>query len=268
MALPVISLLTDFGPDDGASAIMKGVIWTIAPGVQIADISHAIPPQDIRQGAYTLGRVFPFFPEGTIHVAVVDPGVGTARRPIAAQVGPYFFVGPDNGLITPLLDAAEAHSWPVRTVHLDRPDYWLADVSHVFHGRDIFSPVAAYLARGVPLEDVGRPIGDPIRLRLPQPEVTEWGWRGEVIQLDRFGNLATNILRDHLRGRDEGQFTVRLAGQEIAGLVRTFGERPPGSLIALYGTDHDLIISIVNGNAAGSLGVGVGAAVEVVYPST
>jgi S-adenosylmethionine hydrolase len=266
--MAVIALMTDFGLNDGAVGIMKGVIWRIAPQAQIADISHGIGPQDVRAGAIMLWRALRFFPDGAIFVAVVDPGVGTERRPIAAAVGPYYFVGPDNGLITPLLEAAAENGWAVSVVHLDRPAYWLGDVSHIFHGRDIFAPSAAHLARGVALAELGTAITDPVRLALPRPARTAQGWRGEVIQVDHFGNLLTNILRPHLDALGDAPLRVRLAGQEIAGLARTFGDRPEGSLIALYGTDHDLIISIVNGNAAASLPAGVGDGVEVVVNPT
>ena len=134
---------------------MKGVIWRIAPSVQIADLSHTIRPQDVRQAALILARQVYYFPENTIHVAVVDPGVGTARRPIAAQIGPQRFVGPDNGIFTPMFQQAEQLRWPVRIVHTHRTAYWLPKVSDIFHGRDVFAPVAAHWAAGVPLDALG-----------------------------------------------------------------------------------------------------------------
>jgi S-adenosylmethionine hydrolase len=141
MTVSYITLTTDFGASPG---VMKGVIWRIAPSMQIADLSHTIRPQDVRQAALTLARQVYSFPENTIHVAVVDPGVGTARRPIAAQIGPQRFVGPDNGIFTPMLQQAEQLSWPVRIVHTHRTTYWLPEVSAIFHGRDVFAPVAAH----------------------------------------------------------------------------------------------------------------------------
>jgi S-adenosyl-L-methionine hydrolase (adenosine-forming) len=264
--MKIITLLTDFGIRDGYPGVMKGVIWKIAPDVQIADISHSIMPQNIQQGALALARTVPFFPHGTIHVAVIDPGVGTNRRPIGLHVGEYYFIGPDNGLFTLVLEKAEANHDLVQVVHLDQEKYWLPEVSRVFHGRDIFAPTAAHLAKGIALENMGTIINDPVRLRFPRPEpIQGGGWRGQVIEIDNFGNLSTNI--EAALVLPLGEVTVRIAGQQIDGLVNTFGDRPMGTLIALYGTSHDLIISIVNGNAAQSLKVTTGDIVEVYPPS-
>ncbi|OGO29689.1 MAG: hypothetical protein A2136_04450 [Chloroflexi bacterium RBG_16_54_11] len=258
-----ITLLTDFGLQDGYPGVMKGVIWKIAPHVQIADISHSIKPQDIYHGAIALWRTARYFPAGTIHVAVVDPGVGTDRRPVGLQAGTHQFIGPDNGLFTLVVEEAESHAEEIRVFHLDQSQYWLPEISKVFHGRDVFAPVAAHLARGVKLEQMGIQINDLIRLKIPRPEPLEGGgWRGQVIEIDTFGNLATNIEQSHLLGL--GEIIVRVAGRQIGGLVNTFGDRPPGSLIALYGTSHDLIISIVNGNAARTLNASTGDVVEVI----
>ncbi len=256
-----ITLLTDFGIRDGAVGLMKGVIWRIAPEAKIADLSHTIAPQNLQEAAVVLRFGTPYFPQGTIHVVVVDPGVGTHRRPIAARLGDYYFVGPDNGVFTPLLEMAEATGGPVEIVHTNKPQYWLPEVSQIFHGRDIFSPVGAHLAAGVPLAELGAPIDDPILLSLPQPQRIENGWRGEAIFIDDFGNVHTNLLRQHVQPL--GEVRVQVCGVEIEGMVRTFGERPLGSLIALYGTEHDLNISVVNGNAAKQLGAKVGDMVEV-----
>jgi len=257
-----ITLLTDFGIRDGAVGLMKGVIWRIAPQAKIADLSHTVAPQNLQEASIVLKFAAPYFPEGTIHVVVVDPGVGTSRRSLAARFGSYYFVGPDNGVCTPLLERAEQAGEPIDIVSLDQPAYWLPDVSDVFHGRDVYAPVGAHLAAGVALSKVGSPINDPIRLPLPQPEPTATGIRGEVIFVDDFGNLQTNILRHHLAGWPHVK--VRLGDIEIVGLVRTFGERPPGSLIAHYGTEHDLYVSVVNGNAQARLGTKVGDPVEVI----
>lgn len=259
--LPTITLLTDFGLRDGYSGVLKGVIWRILPDAQIADISHSIRPQDVREGALALARTAFFFPEGSVHVAVVDPGVGTQRRPIAMRLGSHSFVGPDNGLFSLVLEHAEQHGWPVEIVHLDQPSYWLPDISRVFHGRDIFSPVAAHLAAGVSIRQVGTPIHNPVRLALPQPQHTRGGWRGEVISVDYFGNLSSNLKREQLNPM--GPLTVTIAGHTIQGLARTFGDRPVGELIALYGTTDDLVVAVVNGSAAERLGVGIGEPLEV-----
>jgi S-adenosyl-L-methionine hydrolase (adenosine-forming) len=260
--LSFITLLTDFGLHDGYNGVLKGVIWGILPGVQIADISHSIAPQNIAEGALILARTAFFFPAGTVHVAVVDPGVGTKRRPVAIRAGEHFFVGPDNGLFTLVMQRAEKNGWPVEAVALDQPKYWLPQVSNVFHGRDLFSPVAAHLASGVPLRDVGTPISDPIRLDLPQPVRTAQGWTGCVLAADIYGNIATNLYRSDLAGSTVKR--IRIAGEEIEGMVRTFGDRPAGELIALFDSDDELAISVVNGNAAERLNIRTGDVVEVI----
>ena len=221
----VITLITDFGLKDGNVGVMKGVIWGIAPRAQIADISHLITPQNVPEAALVLLRSALYFPPETIHLVVVDPGVGTARRAMAAQVGPYYYVGPDNGTLTLLWERARQLNWALSCVHLDQKQYWLPEVSHVFHGRDIFAPVAAHLANGTALSELGRHCDDPVLLDLPPPQRTAQGWRGEVIHVDHFGNLATNIRLEHL-GQAEN-VVLRLAGVEVDGLVQTFGDRPP-----------------------------------------
>ena len=173
--MPILTLTTDFGTKDGFVGTLKGVIWSICPAAQIADISHEISPQNVLAGAFALWRAYPFFTEGTVHVAVVDPGVGTSRRPIAARLGGHTFVGPDNGLFTPMLDNAEKKGWRLEIVHLTNEKYFLPDVSRTFHGRDIFAPVAAHLANGVPLADLGSAITDQVRLYMAKPEKTAPG---------------------------------------------------------------------------------------------
>jgi S-adenosyl-L-methionine hydrolase (adenosine-forming) len=255
-----ISILTDFGLRDGNVGVMKGVIWGIAPETQIADLSHTVEPQNIQMGALIMGRSCPYFPEGTVHIAVVDPGVGTVRRPIAAFVGDRYFVGPDKGLFTPLVERAEKADLPVKVVHLDQKEYWLKDISYVFHGRDIFAPVAAHIVNGVPLEKLGTPITDFVRYEMPKPKKIGDIWHGQVVHIDYFGNVATNVRKEHLQGQD---VCIKLAGEEICGLVNTFGEKTPGELITLYGSTGDLIVSVVNGDAANRLHVKLGDPVEV-----
>ena len=261
--MAIITLLTDFGLRDGYPGVMKGVIWKIAPNVQIADITHAIQAQDILQGAIALARAAAFFPPGTIHVAVVDPGVGTQRRPIGLQLGEHYFVGPDNGLFTLVLERAEAQEDTIKIVHLNKAAYWLPDVSRVFHGRDIFSPTAAHLALGTRLDELGTPIRDPVRLSIPRPEPLQGGgWQGQVIYIDHFGNLSTNMNARQLEHAKD--VSIRIKGKEIVGLVTTFGERPPGSLVALLDSSGSLAISVVNGSAAQLLDVDVGEKIEII----
>jgi S-adenosyl-L-methionine hydrolase (adenosine-forming) len=259
--MPIITLLTDFGLKDGYVGVMKGVIWSISPAAQIADLSHAISPQNVLQGALVLERTAGYFPAGTIHIAVVDPGVGTARRPIAVRLGEHTFVGPDNGLFSLVIAKAQAAHLPVSMVHLDRPEFWLAQVSRVFHGRDIFAPTGAHLANGVPLGSLGTPITDPVRLALPRPQPTADGWVGNVIDIDAFGNLQTNLLAEHLQGLE--QVTVQVNHAVIKGLSQTFGDRPAGELAALIDSSGYLSIAVVNGSAANDLPAAVGNTVKV-----
>ena len=255
--MSVITLMTDFGIKDGNVGVMKGVIWGICPNAQISDLSHMIGAQNIREAAYVLARSVPYFPKSSIHVVVVDPGVGTQRRPMAAHIGDWFYVGPDNGTITGLLERAEQEGWHADFIELDHSEYWLQKISYVFHGRDIFSPVAAHLANGVSLAKLGSPFTDPVRIEMPKPEKTEDGWRGEVTHLDHFGNISTNIRVENLGEamKHKENIIVRLGDIEINGLVNTFGERPVGELIALIGSTGNLGIALVNGDAAANLGV-------------
>ena len=199
-------------------------------------------------------------------MVVVDPGVGTKRRPMAARIGDWYFVGPDNGIITLLFERAKLEKWSCEFVELDKSQYWLQNVSFVFHGRDIFSPVAAHLATGVPLKQLGTTFSDPVLIQLPHPERTESGWRGEVIHIDHFGNLASNIRVENFGDaiQQKQNIVVRLNVIAIKGMVDTFGERPAGEVIALLGSTGNLIISVVNGNAASKLGVKVGEPIEAI----
>ena len=264
--MPVISLMTDFGIKDGTVGVMKGVIWGICPAAQISDLSHMIQAQNIYEAAYIFARSIPYYPRNSIHVVVVDPGVGTKRRPMAARIGDWFYVGPDNGTITGLLERADIQGWSCEFVELTQTKYWLSNISHVFHGRDIFSPVAAHLANGVGLHEVGIPITDPIRIDLPKPVKIEGGWRGAVIHIDHFGNITSNIRVENLGDAldTKEKIIVQISDHEIKGMVNTFGERSPGELIALMGSTGNLGISIVNGNAAAGLGVKVGDEIVVI----
>ena len=256
-----VTLTTDFGIKDGNVGVMKGVIWGIAPQAQIADLSHTISPQNVAEASLILVRAAPYFPENTVHVVVVDPGVGTERRPIAARLGNQFYVAPDNGVLARLLMRAELRQETIQFVHLNKPEFWLPEISHVFHGRDIFAPAGGHLAAGVPLSEMGSPMDDPVRLNLPRPERTSSGFKGQIIHLDHFGNIHTNIRHEILGEAKDA--TVRLCGREIHGMVETFGQRPAGDLVALYGSSGDLIVSVVNGNAARHLNAKVGEPVEV-----
>jgi hypothetical protein len=259
--MTIITLLTDFGLQDGYVGIMKGVIWGIAPGVQIADISHAIAAHDVLQGALTLSRAVPYFPKGTVHVAVIDPGVGTRRRALAGRLGGQFFVGPDNGLFSLVQEQTESQEQEVEWVHLTHREFWMPPLSAVFHGRDVFAPVAAHLANGVPLNRLGELLLDPLRLALPQPQRTAGGWSIQVIHIDRFGNLATNLHREQVDASQAG--VIRIKGMEIQGVVLAYGEGASGELVALFDSSNLLSIAVVNGSAAQMLQAKVGDPVEL-----
>lgn len=261
--MPIITLTTDFGLRDSHVGALKGVIWSIAPQTQIADITHLISPQNVTEGAQILRRAAPYYPAGTIHVAVIDPGVGTERRPIAGRVGNHFVVGPDNGVFTAFIEDHEAQGHAIELIHLTQKRYWLPEISFVFHGRDIFAPVAAHLANGVPLAELGDPISDVVRLTFAKPSPLPNGLRGEVTHIDHFGNIYTNILRPEIAGRRIRE--VHLAGTVVSDFVNTFGERMPGSLVSLFGSSGNLLVCEVNGQAAQRLGVQVGDAVEVYF---
>jgi hypothetical protein len=264
----VISLLTDFGPSGVAVSEMKATLLGLAPDAHLVDISHTIKPQNIPEGARILSRSPFYFPDGTVHIYVVDPGVGTKRRPMAARIGSQTFVGPDNGTLTLALRRAETEGWPTAFYHLDQPKYWRPKVSNIFHGRDIFAPVAAHLANGVPLDAVGTQIADPVILPLPRVEPTANGVRGQVaVAVSHFGNLITNINVNDLESWDGVTVRLHSAGgrvTDIEGMVRTFGDKPAGELVALIGSDDELVIAEVNGHAANRLGAGVGDVVEVI----
>jgi S-adenosylmethionine hydrolase len=255
--VPIITLTTDFGLTDGYVAAMKGVIAGIAPQATVIDITHQIAPQNVREAAYVLHSVLPYFPPGAVHLAVVDPGVGSARRPIAAAAGDQFFVGPDNGLFTYAWQSGQ----PAACIALDNPAYWRSQVSHTFHGRDIFAPVAAHLANGVALATLGAPIADPMLFDVLTPQQRPDGsLAGQIIHVDHFGNLVSNIPGAWLAG---GRWSVRIAGQQIIGPSLAYAEGASGQLLALISSGATLEIALRDGSAAGRLGVAVGEPIAV-----
>jgi S-adenosylmethionine hydrolase len=243
--MTVITLTTDFGTREGYHGVMKGVIYTIAPQVKIVDLTHAVPPQDLYAAAFILEINVFYFPEGSVHVIVVDPGVGTERRAIAGRIHGQYFVAPDNGVLTRLLLRAEKEGWAQEFVTLDRPRYWLEDVSSTFHGRDIFAPAGAHLAAGVRLEDLGTPTTDLVRLPVSHPRRSAEGVSGEVIHIDHFGNAITNIRREDIAYLNEVR--VLIGGRVINGLAKTFGEDPHGTLLVLWDSSKYLMVSEYGG---------------------
>ena len=256
-----ITLLTDFGTTEGEHTVLKGVIWRILPRASIADLSHDISPQNILEGALVLERTAHFFPEETVHIVVIDPGVGTHRRPIAARCGDQFFVGPDNGICTPMLERAERLDFPIEIVHLDNPKFWLEDVTSIFHRRDIFAPCGGHLSAGVALIDLGTPITDVIRIKKPDVTITEAGIQGEVMHIDRYGNLICNIRREDIQNL--GQVKVKYKDIELGKLVNTFGDKNAGEICLLYSPMYYLMIAETNGNAQNHLNAKRGDKVEV-----
>lgn len=267
--MTVLSLTTDFGITNGFVGVMKGVIYGIAPETKIVDISHLISAQNVLEGAYAMWRAVPFFPPGSVHVGVVDPGVGTKRRPIGARLANQYFIAPDNGLLTPLILDAERDGNTVEFVHLDNPKYWLPRVSNTFHGRDIFAPTGAHLAAGVPLSELGTLVADPIRLDMPRPEKTENGWLAHVTIIDIFGNLTTDLPAEALtlspQGEGRRNVLIRIHDYEIDGIIESYGHRDIGDLVALVDSEYYIEIAVVNGSAAKKLGVQVGDVVEIIY---
>jgi S-adenosylmethionine hydrolase len=259
----LITLTTDFGMRDGNVAAMKGVLLGLNPDATIVDLSHDIPAQDIADAAYVLRRAYPYFPRGTIHVVVVDPGVGTDRRAIAVHSDSTFLVAPDNGVLTYVLADLELAGHQLQVVHLTNADYWLPQVSSVFHGRDIFAPVAAHLSLGLPIHKLGPPIHDPVTLPPPRFRREPGHIAGQVLHVDRFGNLLTNIPGSALT--DLGQpIATKIGTFEIVALSRTFGNGPPDEPIAYIDSSDHLAIAVVNGSARAKLQCSVGEPVDVV----
>jgi len=244
---PLITLLTDFGTVDGYAAEVKGVILAAVPEAQVVDVSHDLPTQDVEAGRLALARYWRRFPKGTIHVAVVDPGVGTGRAALAVASDGRLLVGPDNGILSPALLFAGA-----RAVALPIP----ASASATFHGRDVFAPAAAQLAGGAPVESLGGAHASPVIRRTPEPHrLADGGIRGEVITIDRFGNAITNLLA--VRGG-----SVDVAGSRLQ-IKRTYADTADGEPIALAGSTGLIEIAVRNGSAAKVLGLKRG--VEVVH---
>ncbi|MBM4329178.1 MAG: SAM-dependent chlorinase/fluorinase [Deltaproteobacteria bacterium] len=247
----MITLTTDFGARDGYVAQMKGVIYTINPGVTVIDVTHDIQPFDIVEGALVLKGLARYYPEGTIHVAVVDPGVGGTRRGLALRCGERIYLGPDNGLFSLVLRAAGL--WHAREIR--NRDYMRPDPHPTFHGRDVFAPVAAHLSAGAPFEVLGPEVADPVLLHFPEPIRTDRGVNGEIVHVDRFGNLATNIDASML---DKPFAHLRAGTVYIRRLSRYFGEVDEGRPLALINSFGYLEISVNRRNASEVLGIGRG----------
>lgn len=259
MTAPIITLLTDFGLEDTYVASMKGVILGICPDARLVDVSHLVPPQDICTGAFLLVSVFNDFPAGTIHLAVVDPEVGTDRRGLIVQADQHLFVGPDNGLFSWIWREAGS----CEAYRLERPGFWRPQVSKTFHGRDIFAPVAAHLGMGVPAQAFGPPC-TPRLAAWTEPVEAEGRIMGEVIHIDHFGNAVTNITRKVLlRLAEPSRLEVCVGELSPCPLVATYADQRIGSSVALVGSSKRLEIAVNQGHAARVCGLRRGDPVSV-----
>jgi S-adenosylmethionine hydrolase len=256
---PIITLTTDYGLKDSYVAGLKGAILTLCPAACLVDVTHLVPPQNIRWGAFVLATVFQDFPAGTVHLAVVDPEVGTNRRGLAVTSQRYRFVGPDNGIFSLVLQAES--SWEARS--LENPEYWGSVVSTTFHGRDVFAPVAAHVALGVPFQMLGPPC-IPVAPTWGSVHRGTQGLAGEVLGADHFGNIITNLDRGSVEALGATLWlSVLIGGTSIDGLHDTYGAVPVGSLVALIGSHGYLEVAVNQGNAAEALAVAAGACVRV-----
>jgi len=254
----VISITTDFGDTGGYVGIMKGVILGINPDAKLVDLSHSISPQNVLEAQFVLEKAVQYFPEGTTHLAVIDPGVGTARREIVVESESFLCVGPDNGVFTPFLDDADVYE-------IQEKKYCLQEISSTFHGRDIFASVAAHLSLGVRASDMGPLVSDTVRLTTPPVVVEPHSIAGEVIFVDHFGNLVTNITADMLSSWPHTAIETHIGAHVIGGIVQSYmaPHVPDRTLIALVGSTAHIEIASVNDSAARILGLAAGAPVTI-----
>jgi hypothetical protein len=252
----IITLTTDYGGRDAFAASVKGVILKINPQAQIVDISNEITPQDIWEAAYILRSAYSHFPKGTVHLAVVDPGVGSGRRPIIVVTESYYFVGPDNGLFSLIYQDAER----LRVHHITSTHYFLPNPGPTFHGRDIFAPVAGWLAKGIPSGNFGEEITDFAKLNVPAPKTAGKSIEGHVVHIDRFGNIITDITYKDIQpvmveGADPRSVSVVIAGREIKGLKQFYAEATPGEPGAIINSSGALEVFMFKQNARTTLSV-------------
>jgi S-adenosylmethionine hydrolase len=255
----LITLTTDFGAKDPFVGIMKGVIARIDPRATVVDLTHGIPPQDILAAAMVLRHAAEYFPRGTIHVAVVDPGVGTTRRPVLIEGDDTYFIGPDNGIFSLLFEERR----PKRIIHLSNPAYYLRKTSNTFHGRDVFAPAAAYLSAGVAPAAFGAEVEDCVRIKWPALVCSSRSITGEIVYIDGFGNLFSNIRELDLAGLGSTNIAIVLGDVTIPGLAPSYAAAPQGEPVAVINSWGLLEIAVNQANAARLLGAGIGAQVYV-----
>ena len=266
----VIAMLTDFGLVDGYVGVMKGVILSLAPRAVIVDVTHDLPPQAIQAGAFLLRWSYGYFPSGTIHLSIVDPGVGTERGILAMQTSGHFFLAPDNGLLWPVWEEALALGESPKLLEVTNKSLWMDRVSPTFHGRDIFSPVAAHLASGVAFEELGTSIDVPrMQMSLPVPVRRGNLWQGEILYIDRFGNLITNFERLHLErwlqetGYKHTDIQVIVRDRAIGSLGGSYGTAQPGEFVVTYDGFDTIEIAVNQGSARDVLECGIGEPVRL-----
>lgn len=256
----IITLTTDFGNQDHYVSTMKAVILSIAPDVRLVDISHEIPPQDVMAGAWVVKNAAVHFPAGTIHLVVVDPGVGTDRNPVALEIDDQYFVGPDNGIFSLIADQKN-----YTACKLTDKSFWRENESNTFHGRDIFAPAAAHLANGVAIEKLGRPVDKLVTYHWATPIADKDGIQGWVVHIDRFGNLITNIPDDLIRELTRSaRLKIYVGNTILHELVKAYGYVEDGEPAAYIGSSGMLEIAINKGNASEMLGVQKGAQISIV----
>jgi S-adenosylmethionine hydrolase len=262
----IVTLLSDFGIRDAYVAAMKGVMLSIDSSLHLVDVSHSIAAQDVMEGAFVLRNAAWEFPAGTVHLVVVDPGVGTGRHALAVEIKGHCFVGADNGLFT-LLDASEDGEFSGRAVILDKPDFWrVPEPSNTFHGRDVFAPVAAHLASGRRLEEVGTPTSHIMKLRWALPFADGQGLQGWVVQVDHFGNCITNITRSIYKSHYSDRRPKCYVGTSILeGLRTTYDDAASGEPIILFGSSGFLEVAVNKGNASELLSIRKGDPINIVF---
>lgn len=254
----IITLTTDFGTSDAYVGIMKGVIFSINPNVQIVDLTHAIPPQDIYEAAFSIYAAHSYFPKGTIHIIVVDPGVGSDRQAIVSRTDNAFFVCPDNGVLSYLLQSVgNEGGQPMDSVAIQNSAYYLLEVSNTFHGRDIFAPIAAHLSLGVSLEDIGPPVQTLVQLPIPKINISGNILIGQIIKIDRFGNLITNISKGAFEAflNDDATYEIRVGNAILNQLNSAYADAEIGEPLAIMGSLDLLEIAVNGGNAEKQFGL-------------
>jgi S-adenosylmethionine hydrolase len=260
----IVTLLSDFGLSDHFVAAMKGVMLGLNPNLTLVDITHLIPPQDIHSAAFTLGQAYSYFPAGTIHLAVVDPGVGASRKALAASAGGYYFVAPDNGILSYVQKSQESFvAFEITADH-----YFRKPVSSTFHGRDVFAPIAGWISRDIPLRQLGSELSNPVQLKIPVPtKVRDALIQGAVLAVDRFGNIITNLSPGDLPVADAAHPRALkiLAGQkEITAFHKTYSEGRPGEIFIVPGSTGYFEIAVREGSAAAILNLKPGAPIGLI----